>query len=374
MHLGTCTLIFGLSWWSLGFVLFFLAIVVCIYFFSPEILKQVFEVLRGIPHIFAAFFQELGKLVFRLAGVVWSIWCLVFALRWLVQYALRYVFVTTAWGILTVSSIYAVVELGFVLINGLKFELPKLYSILVVQISSRAPSLYAWLVRLHVPRIHEIPFKAEAALWVLALLMASHHLREFRASRRRESVPAALEELFLEFDTFRKNSQPDRAAKDAFLETLMRKMKDILDEGTKRDVAFSLWEEEETLDAQKQRTKTGVLQITFLPKNSPLDKTFRLAVGEGGAGKAFKEKVAVYIPSILHGTGIDLNNEVSIGVTYKKGDDEKYFRSILCVPVLVNSRKDAIAVIAVSSLKSKAFWDADFEIVRLAAAIASTLY
>jgi hypothetical protein len=227
------------------------------------------------------------------------------------------------------------------------------------------------------PHLREMPFKLEAGLFVLALFTFRHHLKEFLASRRREAVPPALEEVFLEFDKFRDNPTPDVAAKNDFLEILMRKLKDVLDSKNNHDVAFGLLEEEQVPDGNTMKMKkTGILTVSFLPVNSPLDRSLRIPIGKGGAGKAFDAKVAIYIPSVRHRIGIDLDNEKSVGLTYlaPQGKPKYKARSILSVPVLVNSKQDAIAVIAVSSRKRKTFWDADFEIVRLAASIISTLY
>ena len=156
---------------------------------------------------------------------MWQLWGLVFALRWRFQFAIRYIFATTTLGVLVLSTFYLCAELSVTTLNGLKHELPDLYVRLSSSFSSGFPALYARLSAFQLPHINEVPFKVEIGLFVLALLMFRHHLQEFLASRRREAVPPALEEVFLEFDKFRDNPAPDRDAKNNFLEILMKKLK-----------------------------------------------------------------------------------------------------------------------------------------------------
>jgi hypothetical protein len=389
MSAAIFNLIPHLRWWGYGF-LAVAVFLIATYLFAREILKQIYDQLSAIAKIFVGFFQSIGKLFFQLAQAVWRLWGLMFALRWRFQFAIRNIFARTTLGVLAVSAFYLFAELMLALPEGLKHELPEMYGQVNSWSSSRFPSAHAWLSTLKVPHIKEVPFKAELILLVLAVLMFRHHLREFAASMRREAVPPALEEVFLEFDKFRDIASPDSVAKNNFLEILMKKLKDVLDEKDKalvyripgvkrithkRDVAFSLFEEEAAVDDKGIARKTGNLAISFLPANSPLDQSVRIPIGQGGAGKAFQAKVAIYIPSVRHLIGIDMDSEKSVGLTYFPHKHANYkARSILSVPVLVNSKQDAIAVIAVSSRKRKTFWDADFEIVRLAASIISALY
>lgn len=359
------------SWWMVGFLIL-LGGLISVFLFAPEIVAQLAEQVMGIAKLLGKLFAEIGKFFFQLASILWKIWGLLFALRWRAQFSIRYLFVSTTLGILLLGGFYLCAELLFALVNGFKKELPELYSQMDIAFSSKLPFLHAWLIKIRMPQVHEIPFKVELGLFLLAVLMFRHHLREFWASRRREAVPPALEELFLEFDKFRKTTPTP--AKESFLEVLLKKMKEVLDKKSKRDIQFSVMEEEELPDKMGGLKKSGFLQITFLPANSPLDKNLRLRVGEGGAGKAYDKKAAIYIPSVRHRVGIDLDNEESVGVTYVKGAGTRKLRSILSVPILANAKQDAVAVITASSKRRNGFYPEDFEIVRLAAAIISTLY
>jgi hypothetical protein len=360
------------SWWYVV-ILSLLAIFVAVYRFAPEIVAQIAEQATNIAVLFGNLFAEIGRFLFQFASILWKIWGLLFALRWRAQFSIRYFFVSTTLGILFLGSFYLCGELLFTLLRGFKSELPELYARMDNSFASLLPGLHAWLARVHTPHIPEIPFKFEVALFVLAVLMFRHHWHEFWASRRREAVPPALEGLFLEFDKFRKSNPTP--VEELFLEILFQKMKEVLDKKNKRDIHFSLMEEEEKPDPTTgKKQKTGILQITFLPENSPLDKTLRLPVGQGGAGKAYDKKVAIYIPSVRHSVGIDLDNEESVGLTYLPGPGRKRFRSILSVPVLTNSKEDPVAVISATSKKRNGFRPEDFQILRLTAAIISTLY
>jgi hypothetical protein len=369
--------ILGLPWWVVLSVLIFIGILVLVRLFAPEIWKQVAEQLKSIAGLCYNLLREVGRFFFQLGRILWTLWGLGFALRWRAQFAIRATLFTSTAFVLLVGSFYLCAELLETFVRGLKAELPELYAKLDTMLCSHAPQLHAWLGRFEMPHIREIPFLWEAVLCVLAVLLFTHHLQEFLATLRREAVPPALEEVFLEFDKFRKAHQtPNKAEKDAFLETLMKKMKEVLDKKSRRDVAFSLMEKEKEHadNGNGKKIEVDVLKITFLPKDSPLKKNLTLRIGEGGAGKAYDKKVAIYIPSVPHRIGIDLDHQRSVGVTYKKSPNKKKFGSILSVPVLVNSRTDAIAVLTVSSEKRNAFSDADFDVVRLTASIISTLY
>jgi hypothetical protein len=378
MSAEVTNLFFQIPWWGYVLITLFLLFAV-IHHFAPEILKQIYEQLAGIAIILSGFLSTIGKLFSQLGQSLWAIWGLGFALRWRFQFAIRYLFARTTLGVLALSTLYLLAELGVALVRGFKRELPEMYTHLIAPLSSHYPAVHAWLNNIQMPHIHEIPFKLDIVLFILAWLMFRHHRQEFFASMRREAVPPALEEVFLEFDKFRDNPTPDSTTKENFLEILMRKLKDVLDDKakhkTKRDVAFALFEEEKVTDAKGTTTKTGNLAISFLPDKSPLDKGLKIPIGKGGAGKAFEAKVAIYIPSVRHRIGIDLDNKKSVGLIYFAHKNPQHrARSILSVPVLVNSKKDVIAVVAVSSEQRKTFRDADFEIVRLAASIVSTLY
>jgi hypothetical protein len=370
--------ILGVPWWVLLAILIILGfLILAIRLFAPEIVKQAREQLEKLAAICVNLLREIGKFFFQLAGILWTLWGLGFALRWRLQFAVRYTLFASATFVLLVSSFYLCAELAETLAHGFKAELPTLYARLDAFLCSNVPALHEWLSTFEMPHIREIPFSLDIVLFVLALVLARHHLHGFRESLRREALAPALEQLFLEFDKFRKaHPTPDRPQKDTFLETLTKEMKEVLDKESKRDVAFSLMEKEKGLvdDEKGNKVEVELLKITFLPKDSPLNKTFTLRIGEGGAGKAYERKVGIYIPSVRHRIGIDLDHQRSVGVTYQKSPDKKKFGSILSVPVLVNSRTDAIAVVSVSSRKRKAFWHADFDVVRLMASIISTLY
>lgn len=360
-----------LSWWLLG-VLILIVVFVAVFTFAPEIVAQIAEQVTGIGKLFGRLLAEISKVFFQLGSTLWRIWGLLFALRWRAQFSIRYLFASTTLGILLLGAFYLCVELLFSIVNGFRSALPDLYARMDIAFSSKLPSLHEWLKKINMPHIPEIPFKVEIVLLFLAVLTFRHHLREFSASRRRESIPPALEELFLEFDKFRKTTPTP--SKESFLETLLKKIKEVLDKKNARDIHFSVIEEEEVVDSRGVPKKTGILQITFLPAGSPLDKSLRFPRGLGGAGKAYDQKVAIYIPSVRHQIGIDLDNEQSVGVTYIKGAGTRKLGSILSVPILANAKQDAVAVIAVSSNRRNGFYPEDFEIVRLAAAIISTLY
>jgi hypothetical protein len=352
-----------------------------IYLFAREILTQLLEQLKGIVKLCGHFFGEIGKFLFQLVSILWIIWGLFFALRWRTQSAIRSFFVSTTFGVLILGTIYLCIELGMTLISGLRSELPALYERLKLAIHSKAPTLYAVLPKFKLQRLPEIPFVIECVLFVLAVLMFRHHWHEFKASRRREAVPPAFEELTLELDRFRKeHPTPDKSQKCAFFEILMTKMKQVFDTKSRRDVAFSIMDEEETDDGAGNKKRTGILKIYFLPNGSPLDKELRLLIGQGGAGKAYGKKAAIYIPSVRHLIGLNLKTRRSEGVTYVEGASLKTkprkekLRSILSVPVLADSKKDVVAILTVSSRKRNAFSEEDFDIASLAAAIVSTVY
>jgi hypothetical protein len=73
----------------------------------------------------------------------------------------------------------------------------------------------------------------------------------------------------------------------------------------------------------------------------------------GCVPKAYLGKVAIYIPSVRHRIGIELDSVKSVGVTYMQGPD-RFLRSIFSVPVL-DFKGDAVAVIAVSSKRPRVF-------------------
>jgi hypothetical protein len=178
----------------------------------------------------------------------------------------------------------------------------------------------------------------------------------------------------LKFDQFRDaHPDPTTAEKQVFLEVLTQKFKEVLDYKNRRDVAISLMEEEEITAADGNK-KTGVLVVTFLPDKSPLDKTIRLAIGEGGAGVAYQKKVPIYIPSVKHLIGINVSTRKSEGITFKKSGKAKKFRSILCAPVLEGTTMDVIAVLTFSSQKRSAFYPEDFDLASLAAVFVSLFY
>ena len=361
-----------LSWWTYA-VFFLLVLCFLIYHYFQDVLTQLGAEFGSIGVLLAKLLGDIGKFFFQLFSILWTIWGLLFAFRWRVQYAVRYIFVSTALGFLALGGFYLCAELAFAVTSGLRSDLPRFYQSLVA-LSLRIPQLHDWLAKTRMPQVPELPFRIEAVLFLIALLTLRHHWHEFKASRRREAIPPALEELFLEFDKFRK--QNPVAAKEIFFEILLKKMKEVLEKNTRRDVAFSIMEAEEAPDPKNPqgKVKTGFLKITFLPKDSPLDRTLRLEFDAGGAGRAYRKKVSIYIPSVRHRIGIDLEHEKSVGVTYKKGPNDERLRSILSVPVLVSATRDPVAVISVSSKKHNAFRPEDFEIVSLAAAIVSTLY
>jgi hypothetical protein len=215
------------------------------------------------------------------------------------------------------------------------------------------------------PNVPKPPLALEIALLVLAVILLRHHWHEFKLSQRQSELPRALEELLLEFEQFRKaNPTPDSTKKKAFLESLMKRFKAILEVGNKkREIVISLMEKSDV---------DGMLVITFVhPPNAPLDTTLKLAVGNGGAGKAYDKKESIYIPSVRHLVGINIVTNKS-EVTYERGPSKERYRSMLCVPVLTKS--NIIGVLTYSSVKRSTFFPLDFEIASLAAAFVSIFY
>jgi hypothetical protein len=287
----------------------------------------------------------------QIAGLLWTVWCFVFIIRWKLRFLLRNFLVQTTLGVLLVTGFYLVIELGVAFLRHVGI----------------AP--WDWGNGHRLILFSELPappLSIEVVLLVLAFLIARHRWHEWKISRRQSKLPPALQKLLVEFDEFRKVSpKPDPAKKKAFLEVVLKRFKGVLDVGSKKGMVISLMEIPSGGD--------GKLTITFVhPAGSPIDADLKLAVGQGGAGKAYEKKVSIYIPSVRHVVGINVATKRSEGVRYEPSQNKDPFRSILSVPVVASD--EVIAVVTFSARKRSAFYPEDFEIASLAATLVSMFY
>jgi hypothetical protein len=161
-------------------------VAVVLILFAREIVVQIGIELKKIVLLFVGLFLDIGKFLFRLVSILWTIWSLLFILRWKTQYAVKYIFASTILGILSLGAFYLSAELVVALANGLRSGLPRLYARGVAALSSKFPAAYAWLTKFEIPRVPEITLALDACLFLLAVLIFRHHWHEFLASLRRD--------------------------------------------------------------------------------------------------------------------------------------------------------------------------------------------
>jgi hypothetical protein len=287
----------------------------------------------------------------EVGGALWTAWCFLFTLGWRIRSKLRNTFAKSALAVLMVASFYLSIEFALVLVHksGLFIGKP------VLRLGLAVPA-----------EMPEIPIQYEIASLVLAVLMFRHHWKEWKIARRQSAVPQRVEGLLIAFNEYLKDGGGKDPSKRAnFLDNeALGKIKALMDTKTRRNVAISIMEE---------ARKGAPLAVTFThPPTAPIDKTFTVPVGKGGAGKAYDQKVPIYIPSIRHLVGINGETLRSVGVTYEPSADKKNFRSLLSVPVM--AKANVIAVLTFSSRRRGAFDPEDFEIARVAAAFIAMLY
>ena len=290
--------------------------------------------------------KQIGLQFLTIASILWTIWCWTYTIRWRLRFLLRNFLVQTALGVLLVAGFYVFLELAIAVFRHVAVISPN---------PGDKPRLALF------PEVPTPPLPLEAVLLILAVLLVRHHWQEWRIRKRESAVPRGLEEMLILFDEFRKaNVSP--ASTKAFLEALLDRFKSMLEIGNKKGVAISLMED-----------LNGILAVTFIhPADAQLDKDLKLALGEGGAGKAYKKKVPIYIPSVRHLVGINIATMKPEGVTFKPSQHKERFRSLLCVPILTKSK--VIGVLSFSSQKRAAFFPLDFEIASLAAAFVAMFY
>jgi hypothetical protein len=299
--------------------------------------------------------SELKKILRRLSKIgeiLWSIWCFLFIIRWKFQFATRNFFIGTTLGALAFASFYLVIEMGITVVHGLGVTW------------QRPGGCYGAIFDLPA-----LPLWFEAVLLFFAVLLFKHHLHEANLSRKQWELSPALERLLVKLDEFLKTEQnPSKLKKKAFLRVAMTAIKDVLEgKDKKRGLAISL------LEIPEEGGQKLVITFVHPEEDSGVDDTLELNVGEGGGGKAYKDKAPIYIPSVRHLIGINVaTKESDDDVTFKKANKEEPFRSILCVPVMVKG--EPIAVLTFSSLKRSAFQPEDFGIASLAATFVAMFY
>ena len=119
-----------LSWWTYA-VFFLLVLCFLIYHYFQDVLTQLGAEFGSIGVLLAKLLGDIGKFFFQLFSILWTIWGLLFAFRWRVQYAVRYIFVSTALGFLALGGFYLCAELAFAVTSGLRSDLPRFYQSLV---------------------------------------------------------------------------------------------------------------------------------------------------------------------------------------------------------------------------------------------------
>lgn len=203
----------------------------------------------------------------------------------------------------------------------------------------------------------KLPFIADCALLALALVMVWHRWHEWKLTKREAMVPMGIETLIREYG----RSAGSDIQRETFLDQLAATIKGALEvERTKCAIEISFMEKDK---------ETGLLYIVFThPKDGDIDKDLTFREGEGGAGVAYQKEVAVYMPSTRHLYAVSLATEEYklVGLTFKPGQKESPFRSLLCVPVIRDGRK--IGVLNFSSKERSTFFPLDFGIARVAAA------
>lgn len=364
------------SWRLFALILLSLAalFVVLVYLLAREIFFQIVDVLLNMARIVHTFLREVHKLLFQFVSQVWALYCLFFMLHWKMRYRLGRFFAYSATGVLVISSLYLSAEALPLFIKFIA-QSPEVVARIQIAFDAIPEPLRSLLGKIPLFHVPELSLGVEAALFLLALLLFRHHYREFLSSHRQDAALRELRSIIRLHDDFRKSSTaPNADQKAQFLEELFARMKLVLDHHTERDVALSLMEEEQTLDPSTgSYNKSGILVVTFAPKDSPVDQGLRLAIGEGGAGKSFEKRACIYVPSAPHRVGIDLDALVSVGVTFKDGPHKKTLSSVFSVPVLIQPHLP-VGVVNVSSKERNAFFGSDFDIVRVAAEIIATLY
>jgi hypothetical protein len=281
---------------------------------------------------------------------LWTAWCFLVTIWWKIKFVLRSFFAQSALFVLLIASSYVVLELAVASLRHVGAIPSEGRAGRLLTLLSEAPSL---------------PMPIDAILLLIAALIVRHHWKEWKISRRQSAVPRVVEELLLEFDQFRKQAPITVDMRLEFIGRTFERFKMLLDTRSKRNVAMSLMDA-----ASGQAGHLGV--ALFKPDDAEFDRALQLPVGAGGAGKAYKDGVPIYIPSVRHLVGINCDTLESLGITYRPGSNAESFSSLLSVPVLVGN--SSVAVVVFASKQRSAFDPEDFEIASLAAALASMTY
>lgn len=273
-------------------------------------------------------------------GALWKTWCWFYIIPWRLWYRVRNALAQTLIVIVTLVSFFVVAESSLVLLHHKE----------VLKYVPRLSQIDA--------KFLELPLWADVLALVLAAVLSWHHVSEWKSERRKEELPEAISKLLRPFGRPAKTiSSMTDDEKQVLFDSLIKAFRKVLELRRKWTISASLMEE-------KIPGKLSVTLVHEADSRDKLNKALVLDVGTGGAGLAYKGPVAVYIPSVTHLVGIDAETVVPVGL-YHRSDPPEPFRSVLCIPVVGQSK--VVAVLTFTSRKRNAFGPSDYQIMRLAA-------
>lgn len=279
--------------------------------------------------------SELFTLPGQYGPLLWLLWCTLVTWTWRVQFKSRNRFVRSALLVLMVISFWPVAEAGLTLLHH---------------------------VGILTKEAIELPLWVEVGSLVLAGSIASHHYRELKTRNRELEIPKRLDKVLRSCGAFLKNGAPTTQNKVQYFEDLMKEFKALLESHSKRTIILSLME---------KNSDDQLATIFVHPSNAPLNTAQKFALNKSAAGTAYKSKVGIYVPSTRHLGAINSETFELVGPVYEPSTNEP-FRSLLCVPVLVNA--GVIFVLNVASDRPRGFSPIDFDIANLATVFIAVSY
>lgn len=287
-----------------------------------------------------------------MANLLWLFWCWICTIRWRLYFDIKNAVARTAAGVLLVGSFYIFLELTIVIINLLTTSAS----------ASPCPSIDNKKIE-HVqnllPHIYELPIQGDLILVALAAIVFFHHWHHWKLGEREATMPLVLANVIGRWRTSFANGPLTEDKKRELFEAATNDLLQILRVGRKSNISF-------TVSLAKVGANGKLFTITRYFPGPALPGIIGTTLDEkSAAGRCFRERVPIYVPSTRHRGGINTKTFRITGIDYYPIDGVDIGPSLMCLPI-VNSGQ-ITGILNVSAGRTNAFEPLDFKVAGLIA-------